>query len=230
MANMWNRGTVSAEEILGMKPEDLRSRLDAAATKDDVTAAVTAANEETKNTLAALQESIAKLSAPASPVRTTEEPLDPTTAILTDPNAYIREQTAGVNETALSARADVQEMRARQSYGGIFAKYGEDLMKTAANFSLEQRSKPGFWDFHIRSFMGDKYIKGDTEGSYPSTLGAGSFTSGITPPEDANKGLDPQVAAFLKERGVPLDKAALLNKTMIKDGEPVNIDTYRKAS
>lgn len=224
----WPQGRVSAEDILGMSKDDLKTKLESAATKDDITAAVNAANEENKTALQAIQEKLNALTAPPPAPASAE--IDPTTAILTDPNDYIRAQTQGINQTALQAGADVQEMRARQTYGGVFAKYGEELLKTAQNFSLDQRAKPGFWDFHIRSFMGDKYVRGETEGSYPSTLGASSYTSGVNTPEDPNKGLDPNVAEFLKNRGIPLDKAAQLKRHMIDNGEPVSIDTYRKTA
>jgi hypothetical protein len=225
----WNRGTMSAEEILGMKPEDLRTKLDSAATREDLTAA-TAKMDEFGSALSAIQASIAALSAP----RVIEDPNitadlnDPTTQMLTDPAGFVTRQTQNISNQASQARADILEMRARQKYAGAFSKYGDEIMAGANRFSLDQRAGENFWDFHIRTVMGDKYIKGETSGSYPSLVGSGSFAPGSPDTPDPNGNLDPAVAAFLKERGVPLDKAAKIKSHMIDNGEPVSIDTYKK--
>lgn len=226
----WANKQMTAEEILGMKPEDLRSKLDSSATKDDLTAIATKQGE-IENSLSAIQASLARLTSP--PV--IEDPTltadlnDPTTAMLTDPAGFVNRATKTTNDIALGARADVLEMRARQNYPGAFAKYDKELVEGAHRFSLDQRANPTFWDFHIRTFMGDKYIKGETAGSYPSLMGSGSYAPNLSGPDDPNKGIDPAVAGFLKERGVPLDKAAIL-KQQFDNGEPISIDTYKKAA
>jgi hypothetical protein len=226
----WNGGKqLSAEEILGMKPEDLRSKLDSSATKDDLTA-ISTKQEEFGTTLSAIQASLAALTKkPETPDPTLEADLnDPTTQMLTDPQGYISRQTQNLANATAATRADLNEMRARSAYPGAFAKYNDELVAGANKFSLDQRSNPTFWDFHIRTFMGDKYIKGETQGSYPSLVGGSSFAVNSSgDPTDPNKGFDPQVAAFLKERGVPLDKAAVV-KQMQDNGEPVSIETYAK--
>jgi hypothetical protein len=221
---------MSAEEILGMKPEDLRSKLDSSATKDDLTA-ISTKQEEFGNDLSSIKTMLSKLTTPPEiPNPTLEADLnDPTTQMLTDPSGYINRQTQGIQAQAASARADILEMRARSAYPGAFAKYNDELMAGANRFSLDQRAQPSFWDFHIRTFMGDKYIKGETNGSYPSLMGSSSFAPNSSGNEnDPNKGLDPQVASFLKDRGVPLDKAAMVKQAQ-DNGEPVDINTYRKA-
>jgi hypothetical protein len=227
----WNSGRqMTAEEILGMKPEDLRSKLDSSVTKDDLTA-ISTKQEEFGTTLSAIQASLAALTRkPETPDPTLEADLnDPTTQMLTDPAGYVTRQTQGIANTASATRADLNEMRARQAYPAAFNKYNDELTTGANKFSLDQRANPSFWDFHIRTFMGDKYIKGETQGSYPSLVGSSSFAPNAQgDPSDPNKGFDPQVAAFLKERGVPLDKAAILQKNF-ENGEPVSIDTYKKA-
>jgi hypothetical protein len=225
----WTGKQLSAEEILGMKPEDLRSKLDSSATKDDLTA-ISTKQEELGSTLASIQASLAALTKqPETPDPNLNADLtDPTTQMLTDPQGYIGRQTQGIAAQALAARADILEMRARSAYPGAFAKYNDELVTGANKFSIEQRANPSFWDFHIRTFMGDKYIKGETQGSYPSLMGSGSYAPGNVDPGDPNKGIDTEVAGFLKDRGVPLDKAAIIKKSMIDNGEPVSIDTYKK--
>jgi hypothetical protein len=218
---------MSAEEILGMKPEDLRSRLDGSATKDDITG-VTSKVESIENSLAAIQASLAKLTTPP-PTPEVIDDTDPTTKLLTDPAAYVRDETKGISKQAAEARADILEMRARAKYPGAFAKYNDELTASANRFSTDQRAQEGFWDFHIRTFMGDKYIAGKTEGSYPSLMGSGSYAPGSgSVDDDPNKGIDPQVATFLKERGIPLEKAAQIKKMMIDSGEPVDLNTYKQ--
>jgi hypothetical protein len=226
-----NRGQMSAEEILGMKPEDLRTKLDGAASKEDITAA-TDKIAGLEGSLAAIQASLAKLTTPPPVVDPNDaaDLNDPTTQMLTDPQGFVARQTQNLAKQSAETKAQLNEMRARGAYPGAFSKYNDELMKSVNNFSLEQRAQEGFWDFHIRTFMGDKYIKGEATGSYPSLMGSGSGYSSVGAPEDQNGGLDPQVAAFLKDRGVPLDKAAQIKKNMIDNGEPVSIDTYKKAS
>lgn len=221
---------MSAEEILGMKPEDLRSKLDSSATKEDLTA-ISTKQEEFGTTLSAIQASLAALTTKPSAAdpNLNADLDDPTTQMLTDPQGYIGRQTQGIAAQAASARADILEMRARSAYPGAFAKYNEDLIAGANKFSLEQRAQPSFWDFHVRTFMGDKYIKGETQGSYPSLVGGSSFApQNSGDPMDPNRGIDPEVANWLKDRGIPLDKAAILKKNF-DNGEPVDINTYKKA-
>lgn len=227
----WNRGQMSAEEILGMKPEDLKAKLDSAVTKEDLTATQTKI-EEQAGALAKIQEMLAKLTTPTpepDPVVVADSE-DPTTQMLTDPQGFISRSTKGIAETASQARADILEMRARNAYARAFAKYGKELMEGAKSFSLAQRAQDGFWDFHIRTFMGDKYIKGETgSGSYPSLLGSSTISSThMEDPDDPNKGFNPEVASFLKERGVPLEKAAKIKLLMADQGEPISLASYKE--
>lgn len=229
----WNSGRqMTADEILGMSKEDLRSKLDSSATKDDLTA-ISTKQEEFGTSLAAIQASLARLTSPPAPdpdPNINADLNDPTTQMLTDPTGFVNRATQNISAQAASARADILEMRARQTYPAAFNKYNDELTTGANKFSLEQRANPSFWDFHIRTFMGDKYIKGETQGSYPSLVGSSSFAPNAQGhSDDPNKGFDPQVAAFLKERGVPIDKAAIL-KQAFDNGEPVSIDTYKKAA
>jgi hypothetical protein len=227
----WTGKQLSAEEILGMKPEELKTKLDSAVTKEDLAAATTKI-DEFGSSLSQIQAALASLTAKPEHIdpNVKNDLDDPTTQMLTDPTGFITRQTQNISDQATSARADILEMRARSAYPGAFSKYGDEIMAGAKRFSLGQRAGENFWDFHIRTFMGDKYIKGETQGSYPSHIGSGSFAPGSPDSSDENKGFDPQVAAFLKERGVPLDKAAVIKKSMMDNGEPVSIDTYRKVS
>jgi hypothetical protein len=220
---------MTAEEILGMKPEDLRNKLDSSATKDDLTA-ISTKQGEIETSLSAIQASLAALTKkPEVPDPTIQSDLDdPTTAMLTDPTGFVNRATKDISAQAAEARADILEMRARSAYPAAFSKYNDELVSSANKYSVEQRANKSFWDFHIRTFMGDKYIKGEEKGSYPSMIGSSSFGPGQDDSSDPNKGLDPQVAAFLKERGVPLDKAAII-KQQQSAGEPVDINTYKKA-
>jgi hypothetical protein len=131
----------------------------------------------------------------------------------------------------LQAAADVQEMRARQANPSIFQKYGQQISESAGKFPLQQRAQSSFWDWHLRTYLGDKLMKGEIEsGSYPSLMGGSSFAPSATgETADPNKGFDPQVAARLKERGIPLDKAAAINDLMSKNGEPIDIQRYQEA-
>ena len=228
---VWSGKQLSAEDILGMKPEDLKTKLESAATKADLEEFKAKQTEQT-NSLTAIQAALAKLTTPPPPdpdPNIKADVDDPTTQILTDPAGYINRQTAEVANTALQARADVLEMRARSAYSGAFAKYGQELTESAARFSLAQRAQDGFWDYHVRTFTGDKFLKGDLQqGSYPSMIGSSSFapSNGVSD-NDPNKGFIPDQVEFFKDHKVPLDKAAALKK-MLDGGEPISLDTYKR--
>jgi hypothetical protein len=214
-------GQVDPEKILGMKPEDLKSRLDASASKDDLKA-ITEAQTALGGSLNEIKEALKALTTkPPDPV-IEEDPTDPTTAVLTDPRGFIRKETQDIQNANLDTRAQLEEMRARQNprLAGAFQKYGDELIATAAKMNLAQRANPAFWEWHVRTILGDKVIKGEFKGDYPSMVGASSFSPGEPDASDPNKGLDPDMAAYYKKRGIPLDQAAKIMK-MMNDGEPV---------
>lgn len=227
----WPNGKVSAKEILGMEPDELKQKLEGAASKDDLNA-IRTQNEENRNLLISLQQSLAKLTAPPPPdpdPNIVADKNDPVTQVLTDPAGFVSRQTAGVEQTALQARADVLEMRARQKYAGAFQQFGDALTAAAQRFPVSARANEGFWDAHIRQVVGDQVIQGKVEaGSYPSLMGGSSFAP--TPggeASDPNKGFSPDVAAWFKEHNIPLDKAAKINELMAKNGEPITLENYK---
>jgi hypothetical protein len=227
--------TPTAEELLGMKPEDLKSKLDSAASKDDVKAAVDAANAETKSQLEQIQNSLKALTTPRTEPPAKTEPDDPTVSILTDPTKFVSDATKDVREASLRTQAQIQEMRARQDsrFSNLFAKYGKELTEAASRFSIAQQAQDNFWEFHVRAFLGDKMVKGELrEGNFPSLIGTSSVgprTDGSS--SDPDHGLNPEVAAFLRGRGVPSDKAARIQQLMHVDGEPITHANYfKKAS
>lgn len=222
---------LTAEEILGMKPDELKTKLDGSASKDDVTKLNTAI-ETQASTLSEIQKALQKLTAPppAEPdPQVTADANDPTTQILTDPHGFINRQTASIQATALQTQAQLNELQARDKYGAVFQKYGQDLSAKAQNFSIAQRAQPGFWDFHIRSIVGEKVLNGDIDaGTYPSLMGSSSVSPNMgNEPNDPNKGFSSDMATFFKERGVPLEKAARIKDLMHRDGEPINLENYR---
>ena len=60
-----NRGTLTAKEILGMEPDELKSKLDSAVTKDDLTKA-TSTIEQQGNALSEIRALLDKLTSCAS--------------------------------------------------------------------------------------------------------------------------------------------------------------------
>lgn len=222
----WNNGKqMTAEEILGMKPEDMKARLDSAVTKEDL-AAATAKIEEQASTLSELKQMLSNLTSKPIPEPKTEE-IDPTVDIITDPTGFVTRHTQGLTNQAAKIGADVQEMRARQKYGAAFSKYGDDLMKSASAFSAEQRAGDNFWDWHLRTFLGDKYIKGETGSeSYPSLIGSSSFAPNSSDPDSASK-LSADEQKFFKEHNVKADDASWIKKHMVENGEPISLEAWK---
>lgn len=221
----WNNAP-KAKDIIGMEADELKQKLDGAATKDDLKA-ITDAQSATSGTLAAIQASLAKLTTPAPVV---PEPInndDDAVRVLTDPRGLISDATKDVRSQAMETQAQLAEMRARNTYSAAFSQYGEDLMKTAMKYPAEQRAKPNFWDFHIRTVLGDKVVSGDIRaGNFPNLLGPSSGAPGAAAEKDANEGFAPEMASFFKNRGVPLDKARKIYDLTVRDGEPINHANY----
>lgn len=217
------------EKIIGMKPEELKAKLDSAVTKDDLKAVgdqVTAFNTG----LAELKESLKALTAPkADPI--VEDPTDPTTAVLLDPKKFIKDETKGLQDQQIQTQAQLQEMRARQNpkLAGVFAKYGDQMVAMAEKMPLAQRAQPGFWEWHARTFVGDQVISGKLDrDAYPSLIG--SSTVGVHSDGDKgdpNMGFDAPVAEWLKGRNIPLAKAAKIQQIMGKNGDPIDISNYK---
>ncbi len=225
------RGQVSAKDILGMETTEFQAKLDGAASKEDVTK-LNSAVEETKGTLAQIQESLAKLTSPPPPPPDPNVQLDandPTTQLLTDPSGYINRQTAGTQQVAAQARADVLEMRARQKYAGVFAKFGDELTTKAQTYNLAQRCQDGFWDFHVQTVVGRKALEGGIEpDTYPSLIGTGSGAVNASGEQnDRNLGFSADEVSFYKERNVPLADAAKIRDLMHRDGETINLQNYK---
>ena len=223
-----NKATVSAKDILGMEAEELKTKLDSAASKDDVKAA-TDAVEGLKGTIGELQAALAKLTTPTpQPDPNIQADVnDPTTQILTDPAAYIGRQTAGMGQVALKTAADVNEMRARQKYAGAFQQYGAELMKDLDKAPLAMRAGEGFWDFRIQLVVGEKALKGELESGYPSLLGNSGFAPDSTGNvKDPNRGFTADQAAFLKGK-VPLEKAEGIRK-MLEAGESITAENMKR--
>jgi hypothetical protein len=221
-------GNVDPEKIIGMKPEDLKAKLDASATKDDIKAIgeqVTAFNSG----LSELKASLAALTTP-KPEPIVEDPTDPTTKLLLDPKGMIRDETKGLMDQQQQTAAQLQEMRARQNpkLRGAFEKYGDDMVKMAERYPLSQRAQPGFWEWHAMTYVGNQVLTGKVDReSYPSLIGSSSISpnsDGTT--KDPNEGFDPQVADWLRGRNVPLARAARLQ--MLKDnGEQLTLANYK---
>lgn len=225
----------TAEEILGMKPEDLKSKLDSAASKDDVKTAVEAANAETKSQLQQIQDSLKALTTPKTPeIPVTED--DASVRVLTDPTKFVNDATKDLRAGNERVQAQVQEMRARQDplLSGAFAKFGKELTEEAKKFPLSSQGMDNFWSHVVKNFLGDKMVKGEIrEGNFPSLMGASSVgvrSDGSS--SDPNLGFTSDVADFYRQRNIPLEKAAKIQKLMAVNGEPITHANYfdKKAS
>src|SRR5271167_1094625 len=98
----WNP---TAEELIGMKAEDLKSKLDAAATKDDLTNALKPV-EELKGSLDAIKASLAALTTPKEPViETPPDDTDPAVKMLANPKGFVSDETKDLRESQLETRA-----------------------------------------------------------------------------------------------------------------------------
>ena len=223
-------GQMKAEDILGMTPEEFKTKLNSAPSKADLDATNTSVGE-VKTQLAQVLEALKGIR--TTPEPKIEEPVvtDPMVDILTDPDGTINKKLKPLQDAQAETQAQVMEMRARQNpqFAGVFSQYGDELVQLAAKAPAAQRANPSFWEWHIRAVLGDKYVKGELKTtSYPTLIG--TSTSGVDvsggDSKDPNKGFKPEVANFLKDRNVPLDAAAKLQRLM-DDGEPITLANYK---
>lgn len=224
---------LSAEQI---------AKIESAATKEDVTQLSAdlkkQVEEQGASLLSKLQESLAALKPPApAPVPdpiAEADAADPNLSLLSDPVGFINRTTQGTQAVALQARADVEEMRARQQYPGVFQRFGKELLDTAARFNLNARAMQGFWQQHIQSFTGEKVLKGEFDaGSYPSLLG-NSVVPGVSTmgseQKDPNFGFTPDQAKYFRDRypDKSLGEFAAIRDMMHRDEEPIDIAKYKQ--
>src|SRR6476660_803894 len=211
-------GQMKAEDILGMTTEDFKKKLDGSVSKEDFTKQTTEL-EGVKSQLGQVLEALKGIK--TTPEPKIEEPVvtDPMVESLTDPEGFVNKKLKPVQDALAENQAQVMEMRARQNpqFAGVFAQYGDELVQLAAKAPAAQRANPSFWEWHIRTVLGDKFVKGELKTtSYPTLIG--TSTTGVNAngddPKDPNKGFKPEVANFLKDRNVPLDQAAKLQRLM----------------
>lgn len=227
--------TPSAEEIIGMKPEDLKAKLDGAATKDDLTAIKT----EVTSSLADLKKTLEGLTAKPAGSEGGEggdngggdggEP-DATVALISDPTKFVGKQLEPLQKAQMETQAQLGEMRARQNpaLAGAFTQFGTELIESANKLPLAMRAQPGFWDWHIRAILGDKMVKGEIrEGKFPSLIGSSSVVPNVTgSTKDANHGFSAQQVQWFNEHKIPLESARAITN-MYDDGEPINQSGYK---
>jgi hypothetical protein len=219
---------VNPEALIGMKPEDLKAKLEAAASKEDLKAA-TDAIEAQKGTLASIQESLKALTTPKPAAADPADQPDPAVAVLTDPAKFVSDATAPLTARQNQTQADLEEMKARARYSNHFSQFGEELMKVAKEkYTIAQRAQPNFWDFLMQNFVGAKVISGEIKpGNYPSLLGSsahGPRADGSN--SDPNMGFSDDMASWLKGR-MPLEQARKIFDLTVRDGEPMTLANYK---
>jgi hypothetical protein len=213
----------------------ITKKLENTASKEDVKTAVEAANAETKSQLQQIQDSLKALTTPKTPETPVAED-DASVRVLTDPTKFVNDATKDLRAGNERVQAQVQEMRARQDplLSGAFAKFGKELTEEAKKFPLSSQGMDNFWSHVVKNFLGDKMVKGEIrDGNMPTLMGTSSVgvrTDGSS--SDPDHGLNPEVASYLRGKGVPIDKAAKIHKLMHVDGEPITIENYfgKKAS
>ena len=127
----------TAEELIGMSGDELKTKLESAATKDDINNIKTGLEQSFSTSLNELRESLKQMSTPL----TQADPQDPTTRVLVDPTQFVADETKDIRKMSIETQAQVMKMRARQGqFSNVFSQYGDDLIKKAYSFPVEQRA------------------------------------------------------------------------------------------
>lgn len=210
------------EKEFGIGRDELKRRLESSVSKEDYDA-LKAETDGTKSTLSELQERLNSLTNP----QRQDDPVDPTTEMITDPAGFIGKVTNPTLQLAMQAQADLQEMKARQKYSEIFAESEDEIMESLKGFNLQTRSQPNFWEIHMSRFIGGKALKGELRaGSYPSLMGAGS-ASGSSSGGDPNLGLSADEIEYAAKRGIKKEKYAMAKK-LVASGEKITLESAKK--
>lgn len=229
----WN--TPKAEDVIGMTAEELKNKLDAGVTKEDLENSLKPM-ADLQGSIAAIQESLKALTVPPkkeTPPENNDDGVDPAVRVLTDPDKFLRDGTKDLNDRQLQTQADLYEMRARQDsrFSRLFGKYGKELSESASKVPLLSRAHPGFWEFHVRQFVGDLAIQGKiTSESYPTLLGSSSVGASDDDPDakDGNFGFSQEMADFFRGRGKDLSKMGYLRDRMSRDGDVIDLAAWKK--
>lgn len=227
--------TPKAEDVIGMTAEELKNKLEATVTKEDLENSLKPV-ADLQGSIAAIQESLKALTVPPkkeTPPENNDDGVDPAVRVLTDPEKFLKDGTKDIREGQLQTQADLNEMRARQDsrFSKLFGKYGKELTESAAKVPLASRAHPGFWEFHVRQFVGDLAIQGKiTSESYPTLLGTSSTGPSDDDPDnkDGNFGFSNDMAEFFRGRGKDLGKMAFLRDRMSRDGDVIDLSTWKK--
>lgn len=223
----WPR-EIKAEDVIGMKADELKAKLDGAASKDDLKA-LTDAQTANSGALADIQKTLKALTTP-KPVETPNPDGgdDPQVRMLLDPEKFVNDATKDLRQGQAETSAKLNEIRAREKYGPIFAQYGEELMAAVSKLPVAMRANDNFWDFQIDNFIGKKVRTGEIKpGNYPSLLGSTAHgPRGAGDTSDPDLGFSPDMASWFRTRGLPLDKARKIYDLTVRDGEPLSIAKY----
>lgn len=230
MAMFGNRD-IDPEQLIGMKPEELKAKLEGSVSKTDLTAALEEQSKGFASGLAEMKAMIAGLTTRPPDDAPPPDPTDPTTKVLLNPEQFVNDQTKGIREQQMRTNAALEEMRARQdpTLSGAFSKFGKELSDMANQFPVEQRAQASFWPGFVRTFVGNKVLSGKIDrDSYPSLIGSSSVGTDLPGEQgDPNRGFDPVVADWLKGRSIPLLKAERIRNIMQRDGEPISLANYK---
>lgn len=225
--------TPTAEEILGMSAEELKTKLGGAASKEDLTAALkpfeaqASSIEEIKKSLAALTTS-----------RETPPPVvddtDPAVSMLSNPKGFVADETKGLRQSQLETQAALSEIQARQNpeFAGIFRQYGTEIDGLVAKVPLATRATPNFWQSCMRQFIGDKFVRGEIrQNNFPSLLGSSSVVRGADGnADDPNFGFSQDMIDFFKGRGKnqkQIKDLAFIRDRMQRDGETISSEAWQ---
>lgn len=222
----------NAKDLIGMEADELKAKLDSAASKEDIDA-IKAEIAASAGSLSEIKAALAELT--KKPEVTPEvDPTDPRDQMLLDPQGFVNKQTQGLARQQAEMKASLNELRARQNpeYANVFAQFGKEIDVLAGKFTPEQRAQDGFYDWHIKTLLGHKMLTREIKpDAYPSLLGSSSVAPNDgDPATDPNKGFDPEMAKWFRDRHPEdkniLEKMAKINQ-LSKDGEPMSLATYK---
>jgi len=216
-----------------MKPEDLKSKLDSAATKEDFNA-VQAAVDKQNASLETIKNSLAALTAPKIETPVTPSADEDAVRLLANPSEFLRDANRDVRMSQDEIKAQMAELQARQNpeLAGFFRQYPKEAADLAAKAPVNLRAQANFWVSAVNQILGDKVRRGEIrEGKFPSLLGASSVgvrADGTT--EDTNFGFSDEMASFFKERGKSLKDMAFIRDRMDRRtgaGETIDLASWK---
>jgi hypothetical protein len=197
-------GKVDPVEVIGMSADELKGKLDSAASKDDLKA-VTDGQTALQNTLTSLQQSIESLKSKPKDDSGSEGDLD----FLADPDKVLNSRLKPLTDQTYANTIMLQHDAARKAHPRDFDRWGTEIVKKMGELSADQQSDPRVWKAMVLMVRGEHADQIERDGATGQFGFLEPVSAGLRPDPKNNENLSPaerEMVKTLSPFGVTADK------------------------